>query len=277
MSNTILELPCGVDLHGQVKRQVEIRKMKGSVQRDVARIVGQKNPEMSAAIDAVLNPSIVSLEGESLRPDALRVMYIADRDWLLFEVLKLLRGDKVTLTDDCEKCEPVSRIEYPDFDLVGMPLTKLDNDRPWWNGQDVVAADVVSILSPGDRKNLLGRCFVVENKDLGARAVFRYPNGADQKMVGRLGDKPVEVMWKLLCLCLLQWKDPERELKTVPKNFNEDFWGDVDLDVLEWSQKAFAEAMPGLDTVTELECPRGHKKKTQVSAFPFLLQGSAQA
>jgi hypothetical protein len=82
MASTVqLELPCGFVRNGEIIRRVEIRKMKGRIQRDIARMQGQKK-NAAAIIDMILHQSIVALGEEKPTLGQIQDLLLADRDWL---------------------------------------------------------------------------------------------------------------------------------------------------------------------------------------------------
>ena len=109
--------------------------------------------------------------------------------------------------------------------------------------------------------------------------MFFYPKGRQQRAISKLADKPIDAVWKLLSLTCLSWKDPDHEIEVVPKGgLKTSFWGDVDLEVLEWLEVAFQEAQPGVDSTIDVECPFcGHEFKTAVRALDFLFQRPKKA
>lgn len=275
MAEKSLELPCGRGHQGMVERLVDICKLKGRIQRDVAKLASKKNPNNSEILDAILRPSIVSFGGQKLTGQVLAQLLLADRDWLMFEIVKFTRGAIVTLKEKCpaENCGEMG--DYPNFDLDQFTVDSLDDDStPWWDGEKVVPADEIPGLGPEERKKLKCRVFVVKNDELGIEGVFRYPNGHDQKAISDLQDQQVEALWRLTSRTCLQWKDPEREIKKAPPGgLKSSFWEDLDLDLLDWTQEAYGDAMPGVDSRTELECfSCGHEFEVTVTASDFLFR-----
>jgi len=274
MTETSLELPCGYEHNGTVIRDAEIRRMKGRVQRDIAELSGKKKTDPAEILEAVLRPSWVGLGGQKVTKIHLLGALLADRDFLLFEMVKVLRGNVVSMTEECPKCEET--FEIFDINLAELPVTRLEDDSDWWGPQGLVkAADVVG-LGPGERSQLECRVFVLENEELGASAVFRYPRGKEQRQVSSLAEKPIEVMWKLMSLTCLSWKCPDHDLPQTPKGgLKMTFWDDVDYLVLEWLEEAFSAAQPGVDSSLQADCPNSecqHSYKTQVRALDFLFR-----
>lgn len=272
MTETALELPCGYESNGNVIRTAEIRRMKGRVQRDIAALSNKKKTDPADILEAVLRPSWVSLGGEKVTKVTLLGSLLADRDFLLFEMVKLLRGDVVSMAEECAKCE--EPFEIFDINLAEMPVTRLEDDSDWWGPQGVVTAAEVAKLDDAERGDLECRVFVLENTKLGVSAVFRYPRGKEQRQVSSLAEKPVEAIWKLMSLTCLSWKCPDFDLERTPKGgLKTMFWDEVDFLVLEWLEGAFAEAQPGIDSTLDAECPHcGHEYKTQVRALDFLFR-----
>ena len=92
--NKSLELPCGLEgENGQVIRDAEIRKIKGRVRRDVARLASKKNPDNAAILEAILKPTLVSIGGQKITTVKLLKMQLADRDFVLFEAYRHTHGD----------------------------------------------------------------------------------------------------------------------------------------------------------------------------------------
>ena len=162
-----LELPCGIESEGGVVRKnIEIRKLKGKVQRDIARLQAAKRPDAGAILDAILMPSVIGVEGEKPAINDIRLMLIADRDWLLFELRKHTWGSIISIKNKCTEpgCGEVT--SYPDFDLDDLETVTLD-DAPWWDGNDAIPAEVVAKMSESDCKSLRCRVVLLENEELG--------------------------------------------------------------------------------------------------------------
>lgn len=251
-----LELPCGVESEGGViRKNVEIRKLKGKIQREIARLQAAKRPDAGAILDAILMPSVVGIEGKAPSINDIRLMLIADRDWLLFELRKHTWGPLISVKHTCEEpgCGEVTA--YPEFDLNDLETVMLD-DACWWDGQEVITAEQFAGMSEGDCKSLRCRVILLENDDLGVRAVFRYGHGRDQSQITKLANRPVEAMWKMMSLTCLSWDDPDHTLGAdLPKKgLGQAFWDDVDMDIIDWVQAAFGDAQPGIETKAELEC-----------------------
>ena len=274
-----LELPCGLESEGGVVRKnIEIRKLKGKVQRDIARLQAAKKPDAGAILDAILMPSVVGVEGDKPTINDIRLMLIADRDWLLFELRKHTWGPTISVKNKCEEpgCGEVT--SYPDFDLNDLETVTLD-DAPWWDGKDAISADVVAKMSEEELKSLRCRVVLLENEDLEIRAIFRFGNGRDQSQITRLADRPVEAMWKMMSLTCLYWDDPDHMVgSNIPKqNLDQSFWDDVDMDIIDWVQAAFADAQPGIETKADLECYSCNNiEKVAISPTDFFFPAAAR-
>lgn len=274
-----LELPCGLESEGGiVRKNIEIRKLKGKVQRDIARLQAAKKPDAGAILDAILMPSVVGVEGERPTINDVRLMLIADRDWLLFELRKHTWGPLISVKNKCEEpgCGEVT--SYPEFDLDDLETVTLD-DAPWWDGKDAIPADVVAKMSEEELKSLRCRVVLLENEDLEIRAIFRFGNGRDQSQITRLADRPVEAMWKMMSLTCLYWDDPDHMVgSNIPKqSLDQSFWDDVDMDIIDWVQAAFADAQPGIETKADLECYSCNNiEKVAISPTDFFFPAAAR-
>jgi hypothetical protein len=276
MTETSLELPCGYESEGTVIRPVTIKRMKGRVQRDIAALSAKKKSDPAEILEAVLRPSWVSLGGNKVNKVTLLGALLADRDFLLFEMVKLLRGSKVSMEEECPARGCDETFEIFDIDLDELPVTRLGDDSDWWGPQGLVKAEDVKGMSDGERALLECRVFVLENEELGTHGVFRYPRGKEQRQVSSLAEKPIEVIWKLMSLTCLSWKCPDLDIPATPKGgLKMTFWDDVDYLVLEWLEEAFGEAQPGVDSSLDATCTScGHEFKTQVRALDFLFRKS---
>lgn len=265
----MLELPCGLEeTGGVVSREIEIRKLKGRVQRELAKLQQRKRPDAAVMLDTILQPSIVSLNGTP--PDLMRLrrMLLADRDWLLFELRKHTWGSFVTAKQKCEECDLI--YTYPGIDLDDLKIIRLGDDTPWWDGEKAIdGAEVVKLQ--GEARAALGcRVFVLENDDLGCRAVFRFGNGNDQSSISKYADQQVKAVWRMMADTCLQWQDPDQSFDRPPKKgFKEDFWDEVDMDIVGWVQRAFADAQPGVETKIEITCEEGHDQEVTLNATDF--------
>lgn len=274
MAAKTLQLPCGLETDGRVERTVEINKMKGKVQRDVARIANKKNADNYQVIEAILKPTVASVGSEPATGTILGALLLADRDWLLFEIVKHSRGPEVTMQVNCPECKVLS--EYPGYNLEDLKVTELkDENTLWWDGQKAHTATEVAKLPAEARIALKYRCFKIEDAELGAVGIFRYPTGRHQQAISKLGDQEIEALWKLMSSTLLSWKDPDNEIEVAPKGgVKTTFWDDVDMEILDWAQITFAEEMPGVDSRVDLECPScNHEFKTVLRPTDFLFQG----
>ncbi len=274
MASKTLQLPCGLETDGRIERTAEIGKLKGKVQRDIARIANKKNADMYHVIEAILKPSVQTIGSEPASGTILGALLLADRDFLLFEIVKHSRGPIVTLRADCPKCDEAG--EYPGYDLDDLPITHIeDGDALWWDGQNVHSAVDVSKMGPEERVGLKYRVFRIADEELGVTAVFRYPTGRHQQGISKMGDNEIEALWKLMSTTMLQWKDPEIEVETAPKGgVKMTFWDEVDMEILDWAQLTYAEAMPGVDSKVELECPScEHEFDSVMRPTDFLFRG----
>jgi hypothetical protein len=264
-----LRMPCGLEEQGGiVHRDLEIRKLKGRIQRDVARMQAQKRANAADILDAILTPSIIRVGNEPATPMTLRAMHVADRDWVLFELRKLTWGSLVTAKHPCQTCDEV--MIYEDFDLDTLKIVTLGDDVPWWNGERVVEAEELEQLEPADRQALRCRVLVLENDELGVRGVFRFGNGDDQALIGKLADRPIDALWRMMSLTCIQWKDPEHDIDKPPrKGIKDSFWEDVDMDIVDWAQAAYRDAQPGVDTNIELVCANDHLQEVLLSPTDF--------
>lgn len=272
-STKFLELPCGIEEQGgKIQREIEVKKLKGKIQREIARLQARKRPDAATILDAVLRPSIVSIGNDKPSFNLLRKMHLADRDWLLFELRKHTWGTKVTTKHKCETCGEMMEIE--NFDLDELLVIRLDDDIPWWNGNDVVNLEG---LSADAMDSLKCRVLVIENDELEARGLFRFANGDDQSAISKYGDKPVEAVWKMMSLTCLQWKDPDNEVSKLPKRgLADDFWEEVDMDILDWAQVAFKDGQPGVETEITMICEDGHEQGVLLNATDFFFPKARQ-
>jgi hypothetical protein len=274
MTSKTLQLPCGYEVRGRVERSVEIVKLKGRVQRDVARLANKKSVDTYAVLEAILKPTVKSVGSERATPTLMGEVLLADRDWMLFEIVKHSRGPEVTLNDTCPACKEPG--EYPGYNLDDLDVTYIeDKDALWWDGNKVYPQEARAQLGPEEILTLRYRVFRIEDTDLGTSALFRYPTGRHQQGISKLGENEIEALWKLMSTTLIQWKCPELELEHAPKGgVKTAFWEEVDMEVLDWAQSSFADAMPGVNPRVELECYEcGHEFNTIVRPTDFLFRG----
>lgn len=265
-----LELPCGRDLPGgRVERSVTITKIKGKVQRDVARIASKKNTSAGAVVDAILRPTLKTAEGSPVGPGELNSLFLGDRDWLIFQLHKLTKGSEIESTYTCEECKKPSMVVT---DIDTMEIFPLGDDVPWWDGKKVVAADQIAKLSEEERQELLCRVIELKNPELEAHGVFRYPRGIEQRSLKGKETNPLDLIWKLMSVSLLYWKDPDNELLVEGRGgAKQTFWDEVDSDILTWAQEQFTSRQPGVDNRIEIECCEcDATQEVAVSAVDFL-------
>ena len=276
MSNRVLTLPCGLERPGgQAIRHVELQRLKGNIQLDIAKLTQQPNVAPADVIDAILRPAIVRVGDEPISSALLEKLQLADKDWLLFQTKILQHGSKVTVSGVCSHCPKAdNESEYPDFDLEQLKVTPIPELAKWWDGQALAGS-----IPAEDPSRLVYRGFEIRNEELGTVGVFRYPTGYNQRAISKLGpNHEVESIWTLMSQTCLSWtsRDFPQGVKIPPRGLPMEFWGDLDLSDLEWAQEAWAEAQPGVDTNVEFECKRGHKFKTLVNAISFFSQRARQ-
>lgn len=275
MSSKQLDLPCGLEEPGaRVVRSVEIHKIKGKLQRELAVLAGQKNPNTAEILDATLRLCLARIGGADVSSTLLSRLLLADRDWVIREAAVMLRGPTTTLSERCPKCpKDDNETEYPNFNLADLPVTLLGDDALWWHKGQTLTKQQIDTLTPVERDEIRFRCFQIRHEESGATGTFRYPTGLHQKAVASLGDRPVEALWKLMSMTCLAWSDPDNQsVKVGPQGVHPHFWDEVDLDILDWAQPAFAAAMPGVDTNADLTCKNGHDHKVQVALLGFLFR-----
>lgn len=273
MSTAFLDLPVGVEEMGRVLRRVEVRKLKGKMQRDVARLAAKKRPNPEGIIQTILQPSIVSLDGRPTRIEDLRGMPMGDSDWLLFELRKLTWGPEVTATVECKACVAEKQADATATYLIDLneelKTTSVPADAPWWDGEQILTLAEAGARAP-DLTRRYCRVLQLASPDHQVEAYFRYGTGRDREALGKYAEEPLEALWKLMAMTCVSWRDPEHGQVTIPpKGLSEDFWEDLDADVLGWAQAAFAEATPGVDTSITVNCSHGHSQKTQLQPINF--------
>lgn len=269
-----LDLPCGLEqVGGSVARACEIRKLKGRMQREIAKMHAKKKIPQAKLLNSILLPSIVSIGGESPTLRLVRDMHIGDRDWLLFELRKHTWGDKVDIEHKCEDCG--AKVTLPGFDLNKLTLHTIPEDADWWNGTDVVPANRIDSLPEEELKLLRCRCFTLEpdeGDDMEYRGVFRYGNGNDQAALAPVAHLPIDSLFTMMSSTCLFWDDPEHQEGPVRKKrgLPVDFWEDLDMDVLDKVEAQFNDAQPGIDTQVEVECDEcGHEDKIRINIANF--------
>lgn len=273
----LLDLPCGLEhAGGLVERGAEIRKIKGRMQREVAALQAKKGRQRGQIVNTLLMSSLVRLGEHAPTLRTIRNLKIGDRDWLLYELYKHTWKSQVDLKHKCSQCE--DEMLLPDFDLDSLPIRRIPDDAPWWNGREFVAGDRVATL-PEDEKALLRcRCFVIESdedSDFHYRGVFRYGDGNDQELLTPVAHKLVDAAWTLMSSTCLFWEDDEHKIGVVhKKGLSTEFWDDMDMDVLDDLQAKFVEKQPGVDTEVDIDGPCGHSEKAQVMISDFLFLGA---
>lgn len=263
----IIDLPCGVQIGpGRVERSIEIKKLSGKVQRDANNDDNKKNAGL--LIDAFLNPSIIKVGEKPVLSTTVQDMLVSDRDFVLFDLVRVTTGNKVQANYECRVCKGKMAQEVL---IDQLPVTRLDEATTgWWNGEKVVFA---AETTPEDLPKLKQRAFALGGKDDGYSAVFRYPNGRDQRKitVERVRTQPVDVIQMLMSDTLLQINGKDRPQKGFPI----EVWDDVDLDILVKLQQSWAEAQPGIDSTIQAECDKGHANTVHLQAQDFLSPGAA--
>lgn len=271
-----LDLPCGLELPGaRLVRGATIRKLKGQGQIDAASLASKKNPDNSEVLMAILSPSVVRIGDRPPSSTILQDMLLADTDALLFEVVRLTKGDRVTVKDECPDCpKGEGSTEIHDFDLSTLPVEGLDDaESRWWHEGRVLTPEDVAKLSPEERESVRCRVFTLENTALGVSGVFRYPRGRDRKAIGKMGNNLFEATWTLLSLTAMRWHDAEQHIDRVPPGgLPGRFWKDSDTDILDWLYEEWSNAQPGVESRFDAECPNGHEFTATVSAMDFLFR-----
>jgi len=271
-----VSLPCGLSrTQGVVVRDAVIKKMKGRVQKDISELSAAKNPNVSEIYNALLQACVESVGEKPGTSLLFEQLTFGDRDWLLFEAVKLMKGETPRYTVKCDRHDV--EIDVEGFDLSDLPVTGIaDEAALWLNVASGEALTVAEWEVQGGVPEKTVRVFCLENADLGTRALFTYPKGMHQKRLNRITEDNVKVIWTLMSSTCMHWKDEERDVRAPNGGFKPDFWGDVDLDALQWAQAAFADALPGMDTDITVECPEGHEFNVKVSATDFLFSAQTQ-
>jgi hypothetical protein len=271
-----VDLPCGLELPGgKLVRSAVIRKLKGQGQIDAASLASKKNPDNSEVMQAVLTPSVVRIGDKSCSSTIFQDMLIADTDALLFEVVRLTAGDRVTVKDVCPDCpKGEGATEIRDFDLSALQVDGLDDaEGKWWLDGRILTPEDVTKLAPEERENVRCRVFTLTNEELGVQSVFRYPRGRDRKAIGKMSGNLFEATWKLMSLTAMRWHDPEHDVEKIPPGgLHGRFWSDVDADILNWLYEAWSDAQPGVESRFDAECPNGHEFTATASAMDFLFR-----
>lgn len=274
-----LQLPCGVQVGpGRVEKLIEVRKLTAKAQRDLNSQDSAKNPALFTDALVATNvlkvgqtPALTSLKNEMLMPD---------REWLSMQLRKLTFGPIIKGTYFCNAChaagKPQKECEMThSFNIDDMPVRGLDEaEQSWWDGEKPFKLDV----SPSDpafeelRKKAKTRCFVLADDKLGYEAIFRYPNGMDERKFAPLmvADPPQKALaaQEMIARCLLKFNDTPRPRGA--DGFGLDFFDELDLDVAMGLEKAFFAAIPGQEKKQEIECAHGHSNEVELKSTDFL-------
>jgi hypothetical protein len=280
-----LELPCGVNLgSGRIERHLEVKKFTAKAQRDAS---STKNA--AQRIDAILKPSLVSLDGKRVGITTLKSMLVGDRDWLCLALRDVTwPGKPLTGTFSCGECKENGdphKMEH-EVSFEEIEVTSLPEHGLWWDTQRIVRLsddgpqehadfDLVEEDDAAARKKLHCRVFQLKDDDLGVDAFFRYPNGGHQKTYAPMAENPerqVEMLQTLMGLTLVQLDGTVAPRKGHPI----EIWDEVPLDVMEYLELEFLDKQPGPNTVMNVECHRGHDNTVPLAAVDFLSQARAK-
>ena len=174
-----VKLPGGLIVDGMRVRDAVLRPLDGLLEEQIsaAMACGENLP---SAVSEVLGSALLSIGGETVTPEQVDSLTMADRQWLMLNLAYALRGGGCWLKGYCDDCgQPFDLyLDYRQLPMKtageGFPFAELDVD--------------------GDRLRL------------------RLPDGADQKRIAGLDAG--EAIALLLSACLLSVNDGP-----VPANF----------------------------------------------------------
>lgn len=279
-----LELPCGVQVGpGRVEKMIEVRKMSAKAQRDINSPEVKKNPALF--IDALIASNVLKLGANPPLTSLKNDMLMADREWLSSQLRRMTFGSVISGTYVCQVClklnKPQKECEMVhSFNIDDIPVTGLDeSEQLWWDGEATFKLEGPPEALDELRKKAKVRVFELADDRLKFEAIFRYPNGSDERKFAPLvsADEPqmALAMHELICRCLIKWNDKPRPRGL--EGFTLDFFDDLDLDVAVGLEKAFVKALPGVEKRQEIECKSGHVNAVELKSVDFLESSAPMA
>ncbi|WP_371590922.1 hypothetical protein [Streptomyces sp. NBC_00470] len=120
-----VDLPIGINIDGETITSAEVRELTGADEEALARVRSRQR----AYIDRVLELGTVRLGSRPATHDALRKLYIGDRDALLIAIRRAMFGDQMDFEGvRCATCK--TRIDLT-IDLTQIPMRATpENLRP---------------------------------------------------------------------------------------------------------------------------------------------------
>lgn len=281
-----LSLPCGVQVGpGRVEKIIEVRKLSAKIQRDATSAEGKKNPAL--VNDALIMSNVLKLGTNSALSSLKNDMLMSDRAWLSSQLRKITFGPTFKGTYSCQLCLKAGRSQKEaemvhTFNIDDIPVKGLDEaEQLWWDGENAFKLEG----SPADpafedlRKKAKTRVFAVADDRHKIDAIFRYPNGNDERKIAPLwASEPPQLalgMHELICRCLMRYNQTPRP--RGQDGFGLDFFDELDLDVAMKLEDLFKEGLPGIQEVQEIECQSGHLNALELKSVDFLAPSASTA
>lgn len=147
-----VHLPGGLPVGGDVRRDACLKPLTGQLEYEIARI-DTRDGNLPRAVSSILGEAVQSVGGQSADRDLAGQLCIADRQYLMLALARLVRGDRVWLTHTCTACGAAFDL---DVSLTDLPVQPPGAGYPLAHVQ-LGASDVVLRLPNGaDQERLLG-------------------------------------------------------------------------------------------------------------------------
>lgn len=268
-------LPVGVDLEGKVHREATLVRPKGRAMRTIASIAESENPDPVALYSAILDPCWTQVGDQRVNEPVRVAASIADSDFLIFQLVKLMRGPVVTTSAVCPQasCAKNNPFDVEGVNIDELEVTGVEDDAPRWIDQRVMRDEELErALADG---KFGPRVFEVKNEEVGFHAVWGFPQGVHRRKMAKFR-KTADVLWYLTSATCLMFKSDEGEYVREKRPMDPSFLDNLDYVTLEHALGAYKDGQPGVNSSIDVECPScGHVFSSQVQALSFFLRGSA--
>ncbi len=238
-----ITLPCGVlNKEGKVERNAEIVPMTGRVRKLIAR--PEVRTDGNKIIDEILRNCLKRVGSTTeISYSLLQGLLGADRDYILLKIRQASSGNTIRSQFACPACRTNLNV---DFNIDDIEVKELhESDYEVRDGR---------------------RVFYLDLSEYNVKALFRYPNGADQVQISKLAERnPVEAEYRIYQSCLVEWNGETRD------KLGQSFIEDLPVRILDDLGPKFRDALAGPDMNLTVDCSKcGNENTIALETSDFL-------
>ena len=254
LSEKVVELPIGLIRSGKRYRNFKIRRIKA---RDRAEVLKQdrgkgKKQNMEKRFSMFLQSVVLEINnGEiPITEEAIRSLTICDRDFLLLEVHKISKGNKLEIGTKCQnpQCNCSLDLLYDlenDIDVKKISDEEIDGEKI-----EIFEDDLY---------------YKYINKELGLKIDMCFPT---IRLTEEVSEKNLSYPysdWYTYSKCIKKWNDIDGE------NINVDFISDQYDEEISWLESQLRFFKPGPQFLHRMECEDcGHQSLINLMQSNFL-------